>query len=177
MLIIFGGLSGAGKTTIARALSSRLGATYLRIDTIEQALRGSGELKAEVWAAGYLIAYALAEDNLRTGGTVIADSVNPLQMTRVAWLAVAERVKVPAVEVEVVCSNAERHRQRVETRTSDIAGLRPPTWAEVAERQWDPWERSHIIIDTASKTVDEAVAGLLDDVRVRAGIGCSCRSP
>jgi predicted kinase len=171
MLVIFGGRSGTGKTTIARVLSSRLGATYLRIDTIEQALRGSGELKADVGAAGYLIAYALAEDKLRAGGIVIADSVNPLQITRAAWLAVAERVEVPAVEVELVCSDAERHRQRVETRTIDIAGLRPPTWAEVTERRWEPWERSHIIIDTASKTVDEAVAGLLDDLRVRAGIG------
>ena len=39
MLIIFGGLPGSGKSTIARALALRLGAVYLRIDTIEQAIR------------------------------------------------------------------------------------------------------------------------------------------
>ena len=45
MLIAFAGLSGAGKTTIARILAQRLGAAYLRIDTIEQALRSSRVLK------------------------------------------------------------------------------------------------------------------------------------
>lgn len=39
MLIIFSGLPGCGKSTIARALAKRLGAVYLRIDTIEQAIR------------------------------------------------------------------------------------------------------------------------------------------
>ncbi len=39
MLIIFGGLPATGKTTIAKELARQIGATYLRIDTIEQAIR------------------------------------------------------------------------------------------------------------------------------------------
>jgi len=39
VLIVFGGLPGTGKTAIARELSRRLGASYVRIDTIEQSLR------------------------------------------------------------------------------------------------------------------------------------------
>jgi predicted kinase len=41
MLIIFGGLPGTGKTTIARALAHQIGAVHLRIDSIEQAIRDS----------------------------------------------------------------------------------------------------------------------------------------
>nr|WP_246751941.1 AAA family ATPase [Bradyrhizobium diazoefficiens] len=41
-LIVFGGLPGTGKTTVARELTQRLAATYLRIDTIEQTLRSAG---------------------------------------------------------------------------------------------------------------------------------------
>ena len=37
-LLIFGGLPGTGKSTIARLLAARLGAVWLRIDSIEQAL-------------------------------------------------------------------------------------------------------------------------------------------
>ena len=37
MLIVFGGLPGTGKTTVARELARQLGAVHLRIDSIEQA--------------------------------------------------------------------------------------------------------------------------------------------
>jgi predicted kinase len=48
MLIVFGGLPGTGKTTLARAFAQRRRATYLRIDTIEQALRSSEMLAGDV---------------------------------------------------------------------------------------------------------------------------------
>lgn len=39
ILYIFAGLPGSGKTTLAQELAQRVKACYLRIDTIEQALR------------------------------------------------------------------------------------------------------------------------------------------
>jgi predicted kinase len=48
-LIIFGGLPGTGKTTLSRMLAERRGALYLRIDTIEQALRNSQALNGSSW--------------------------------------------------------------------------------------------------------------------------------
>src|ERR1700733_11940471 len=89
MLIVFGGLPGVGKTTLAKAVAREWGAVYLRIDTIEQALHFSEALQGEVGPAGYLVAYRLAEENLRMGRTVVADAVNPLNMSRDAWLSVA----------------------------------------------------------------------------------------
>ncbi len=59
MLIVFSGLPGTGKTTLARALAQDWNATYLRIGEIEQALRSSGTLSGEVGPAGYMAAYAL----------------------------------------------------------------------------------------------------------------------
>jgi predicted kinase len=160
MLIIFGGLPATGKTTIARELARQLGATYLRIDTIEQAIRDTTTVSKPIYDEGYRVAFAVAEDNLRLGLTVIADSVNPIRLSRDAWIAVAHRARARAAEVEVICSDPRLHRQRVETRSVDIPGLQPPTWEEVVAREYEPWEREHIIVDTAGRSGAQSVEEL-----------------
>ncbi len=158
MLYIFGGLPGTGKSTLAQHLARARQALHLRIDTIEQALREQGiPINGP---EGYVIAYRVAADNLRAGVPVVADSVNPIAVTRAAWRDVAIQAGVPFVEIEVICSNAAEHRARVETRVTDIAGLRLPTWTEVVERAYEPWDTAHLVIDTAGRTVDESVATL-----------------
>jgi predicted kinase len=157
MLIIFGGLPGVGKTAIAAELARLIGAVHLRVDSIEQAIRASGAVSQPLNDAGYLVAYAVAGDNLRVGRTVIADSVNPLQLTREAWTGVAKRAGVRAVEIEVTCSDVNEHRRRVETRTTDVPGLKLPTWEDVVGREYHPWDRAHLVIDTAGRTVEQNV--------------------
>jgi predicted kinase len=157
-LVVFGGLPGTGKTTLARELARGLDATYLRIDEIEQALRFSGTLSGEVGPAGYMAAYALAESNLRLTRTVVADCVNPISITREAWWQVAKSAGARMVDVEVICSDPVEHRRRVETRSTDVAGLQLPTWQDVLRRKYEPWDRARIVIDTASRTVAEVLA-------------------
>lgn len=161
MLIVLGGLPGTGKTSIAHALARRLQAVHVRVDTIEQAVRSAGVLRADIGPAGYLAAYGMAEDNLRLGRTAIADSVNPLNVTRDAWRAVGRAASVEVVEIELVCSDAAEHRRRVETRISDIAGLIQPSWQAVVDRHYEAWDREHVVVDTAAKSVDEIVADLV----------------
>lgn len=158
MLYIFGGLPGTGKSALSRHLARVQKAVYLRIDTIEQSLRKAGSLVNG--PEGYVVAYAIAADNLRLGFHVVADSVNPLRVTRAAWREVAARVGMPFVEIEVVCSNAAEHRSRVETRSTDIAGLRLPTWNEVMSREYEPWDEERLVIDTAGQTPEQSVAAL-----------------
>jgi predicted kinase len=160
MLIAFGGLPGTGKTTLAREIARQWQAVYLRIDTIEQALRSSGALAGDVGPAGYAVAYALAEANLRLGRVVVADSVNPLAITRDSWRQVALDASARVIEVEVVCSDPVEHRRRVETRSVDVAGLALPSWDDVLRRDYEPWTRPRIVLDTASCSVAQAVAEL-----------------
>ena len=58
---------------------------------------------------------------------------------------------VRGIEVEVICSDSQQHRERVEKRTSDISGLKLPTWEEVMSREYERWEGEHIAIDTAGE--------------------------
>lgn len=148
MLIAFGGLPGTGKTTVAQTLATKLAAVYLRIDTLEQAFIASGNGQTDIGPAGYLAAYAVAGDNLRLGLTVVADAVNSLHITRSAWRSVAFDAGAQILEIELVCSDAAMHRQRVEERKADIPSFQLPTWKSVLERQYEPWESAHMIVDT-----------------------------
>jgi predicted kinase len=158
VFIIFGGLPGTGKTTLAREFARQLGAVYLRIDTIEQAIAPAEDMP--VGEAGYRVGYAVAEDNLRLGRTVVADSVNPLRITREAWRNVAKRTGVTSIEVLVVCSDQVEHRHRIEMRKTDIAGVGLLTWQDILTRGFEPWDREHVVIDTAGQTVEQSVAAL-----------------
>lgn len=162
MLIVFGGLPGTGKTTLAKAVAKRCAAVYLRIDTIEMAIRSTGVLPNDIGPAGYVTAYRVAEENLRLGRSVVADSVNPLQITRESWALVARYAEVPLVEVEVLCSDPTEHRKRVESRTPDLDGLPPLTWASVCGRTYEKWSAPHLVIDTARKSVTETERELIE---------------
>jgi len=155
LLYIFSGLPGTGKTTLSSVLARELKATYLRVDVVEQAIRAAG--KTIEGPEGYIVCYAIASHNLQLGLDVIADTVNPIQVTRLAWRNVADSLGIPYVEIEVICSDNNEHRHRVETRTADITDFVLPTWEQVRNREYDVWDRDHIIIDTALQTVEESL--------------------
>jgi len=163
MLFIFGGLPGTGKSELASELAREVGALYLRIDTIEQALRDEGH--ALRGPEGYVIAYRVALENLRLGQHVVADSVNPIAITREAWREVGRSAGVPYYEIEVVCSDEEEHRRRVESRRATVPGLALPTWQAVVEREYEAWEGDVIVIDTAGQTPAESKATLARALR------------
>ena len=87
MLIVFSGLPGTGKTTISQLLARRCSATYLRMDSIEQAMKSPMAEHGEVGIGGYLVAYQIAKANLMLGSTVVVDAVNPVQVVRQTWRA------------------------------------------------------------------------------------------
>lgn len=157
VLVVIGGLPGSGKSTVATALARATSIPYVRVDRIEQAVVDWTSLAHPVGPVGYAVAHALADEQLRLGLDVVVECVNPVAVTRDAWPATAGAAGAGLVEVEVVCSDQVEHRRRVEERVSDVARLVKPTWAEVLARDYEPWGRPRVVVDTASTSVAAAV--------------------
>lgn len=162
MLIIIGGLPATGKSTLAGALGTEFDALHLRVDTIEQAIVHSGFGTHPVGPVGYDIGYALAADFLRQGHCVVAESVNPLAVTRDAWRRAGAGFAV--IEVEIVCSDPDEHRRRAANRISDVEGLTKPSWQAISAREYEPWDRDHVVVDTAGRSVADCVARVREAV-------------
>jgi len=105
----------------------------------------------------YRVAYAIAEENLKLGRTVIADCVNPLKITREAWCAVARRAAVELITVVVTCSDPAQHQSRVEARPP---GTRGSVWADIRNRAFEAMEPTSVVIDTADRSVEQCLAAL-----------------
>ena len=160
ILYIFSGLPGSGKSTLAKELAKKLAAVYIRIDTVEQSIRDLCNFNVE--GEGYRLSYKIAEDNLKIGNNVIADSCNPIKLSRDEWENVAISNNCKYINIEIICSNKIEHKNRVEKRTSEVKNLKLPTWDQVINRKYEKWDKEHITIDTTNKNIEESTNELLN---------------
>jgi predicted kinase len=163
-LIVFGGLPGTGKSTLARGVASHLQAAFVRVDELEAAMGRAGIAHDQpIGLAAYVVAETLAEACLTSGVAVVIDAVNAAPKARGAWRDLAARTGSPLRIVEVVCSDNAEHRRRVEARRPDIEGFDVPTWQDVLDRHYEPWSEPRLIVDTAND--GNHVAAIIDHIR------------
>lgn len=152
ILYILGGLPASGKTTLARHLAKELKATYIRIDSIEEAILKFNKLEGP---EGNEAAYSLATDNLENGISVVADSVNSIEITRSAWRNVAKSTGVEFKKIYITCSNKEEHKKRLIDRTKNSNSIRKLSWKDVENREFENWD-SAFLFDTAFEDIDKS---------------------
>jgi len=162
-LYIFSGLPGTGKSTIASMLARHFNAVYLRIDTIEQGIRDYFD-DPPIRYGGYQLTHRIASDNLQLGNSTVADACSDSQFTREGWRQVAIGTGSDYVFIETICSDADTHRRRIETRQSQVPNLELPAWQEVLDRERHDWDCKRITIDTAHCTPKESFHQLLSQL-------------
>jgi predicted kinase len=104
LLVVFAGVPGSGKSVLARGVADAIGATYLRIDTIESAIV-STLMPYRDNPVGYVVAERVAADQLAGGRDVVADAVNGVAAARAGWVELAARSGAALQFVEVRCSD------------------------------------------------------------------------
>lgn len=160
-LIVFAGLPGVGKSTLAREVAGEIGAPWLRVDTIEASLLRAGLPQSfETGLAAYLAAGDVAQDQLRFGGDVVIDAVNGVEPARAMWRDLAHRWRARLFVIEVTCPDPSEHQRRVESRGDATPPLPAPTWSEVTSREYLPWHDPVLSVD-GTRPVRENVARIL----------------
>lgn len=172
MLIVFAGSPGSGKSTLARALGRDLTAPVLSVDPVEAALLRSGvDRDQPTGLAAYVAVEAMAAEVLSLGQTVLVDAVNDAAEAREQWRNLAERQGVPLVWIEVVCSDPDLHRRRLEGRRRDLPGLPEPTWASSEARRpgLAAWTDQRLVLDSVREPESNVEVALeyLRTARVR----------
>lgn len=180
-LVVVCGLSGSGKSTVARRLADRLGFDWLRSDEIRKRLAGAAPAArlSSGYAAGaysresteqtYAALLADAAARLREGAGVIVDATFAAPTYRAQARAVAASAERPVLFVECTASHDEivrrltqRARRPDEVSDADVA---------IYLRQREEFvplneipDSLHLVIDTA-RGLDAAVAAITQRLR------------
>ena len=162
-LILFSGLPGTGKSTLAGAVGRALSCPVFAKDWLEAALwrSGVGREQGSGWA-GYELLTTLAEGQLRLGQSAILDCVAGREPLRRQWRALAGEHGAAFHPVECVCADVALHQARLAGRQRGIPGWYELDWAEVerVRAAYEPWETGRYVLDLARPLADNLAAAL-----------------
>ncbi len=162
-LVVVCGLPGAGKSVLARPLAHTCGLALFELDRIEAPLLWRGISGHAMGWASYEMLTSLAEDNLGIGRAVLLDSVGWTRDIRRRWAELAERNGAAYRPIEVICSDLDLHRSRLESRDRSLRGL-PDFGSQRLDTvldRYEPWDTPRLVLDSAQsadKLVQQAIA-------------------
>jgi predicted kinase len=134
VLIAMAGLPGTGKSAIAELIGARLLKPVVSVDPIESSILRAGiDSDQPTGLAAYLVAETIAEFVIQAGHGVIIDAVNAVAPAREQWVNLAARSNDRLKFIEVVCSDLDLHRSRLEARERNLPHLAEPSWNAVEQ--------------------------------------------
>ena len=155
-LIVFSGLPGTGKSTLAEAVGRDLGIPVFAKDWLESVLLRCEVLQGNpdkpLGFTGYELLTVLAERQLRLGQSVILDCVAASGSIRASWRALADQYGGGWYVVECICSDEHLHRRRLEVRKRNIPDWHELQWSEVlgARLNYESWNEPRLILDAVN---------------------------
>lgn len=162
-LIVFSGLPGTGKSSLAEAIGKDLGIPVFAKDWLEATLLRS-DLKPtreekSLGFAAYELLTVLAERQLMLDQSVILDSVAASKTIRSAWRQLSDQYEADWRVIECICSDEPLHYSRLSRRKRDIPGWHELEWSEVerVKRYYVSWEGERLVLDMTNSFSENLV--------------------
>ena len=170
-LVIFSGLPGTGKSTLAWRLAYALQWPLLCIDDV------IGEIPENpgftFWDSRIAVLLAVTEKQLKLGLNVIVDSVF-MHTDRHHAQALAQQYNFRFRPVHVYVSDEELWRERVTKRFNDLGNPDVATWENIQHqrRHFRPWEPDTALFVDNARPLEQNFADVLrftttDDLLLR----------
>jgi predicted kinase len=162
-LVIFSGLPGAGKSTLADRLARELRWPLLRIDDVAGKVPPDADY--QFWDEKVLVLLTIAEEQLKLGLSVITDSVF-MGADRLHAQEIAQKHNAIFRPVYCFVSNEAIWEKRVTERIDTLGHSNVATWEQIQhQRQWfAPWQSSTGLFIDAIDSVEQNYAKILEFV-------------
>lgn len=148
-LILFAGMPGSGKTTLARLVARQLCIPIFSKDRVQRVLRDH-HLAAENTGDGYYIILDQADEQLNLGISVILDATFPLDHFRMVASEIAARHAANFCAIYCYCSDDRVWQKRMQDRVHYIPGWKPVGWNDVLRMReyYQPWDENAHHVDS-----------------------------
>ena len=163
-LVIFSGLPGTGKSSLASRLAHKLRWPLLCLDDL--VVRVPAKVDSHFWDTQILSLLSLTEAQLKLGLSVLVDSVF-MGMDRLHAQELTRRYDASFRPVYCYISDDRLWQQRVTRRFDALQNQQAvATWEDIQRQRefFRPWEADTALFMDAAKPLDQNYAALLDFV-------------
>ncbi|HJR78745.1 MAG TPA: ATP-binding protein [Anaerolineales bacterium] len=159
-LVIFSGLPGTGKSTLAEKLARELRWPLLCIDDVVGEIPEHPNMA--FWDSKVAILLGLTETQLKSGVSVIVDSVF-MNLDRNHAQELARKHKARFLPIYVFVSDENVWKERVATRYLEFKKNNIATWEQIQHQRghFRAWEPDTALFIDSLKPIDENYADIL----------------